>query len=253
MLIKHLPEFVREYREIQEIMQSEQIEIDLLNEILEKIILNQFILFCDEKGISRFEELLGIIPDPEDNLEARISRVYILWNDDIPYTMRVLDGKLKGLCGDCYDLNLKKYNLDIDVYLPWFGQVQELESMLLRMIPCNLVVSSKNKIKCEVIGEQYLVTGSCICEVIELTDSNIESVSLFGKCLTSLSTATIYETVISDSGGENVKILSDANCSSVSDICEVTIITDSINVSETINYYQNIALSGEVVEIININ
>ncbi len=254
MLIDYLPEFVREYEEIKRIMNTEQKEVDLLNSELNQIIENQFILFCDEFGISRFEKILDIIPDESDTLASRISRVYIRWNDDIPYTIHSLRRKLISLCGkNNFRLDINNYNLDLEVYLPLFGQVQELESMILRMIPCNLVVSSKNKIKCEVIGEQYLVTGSCICEVIELTDSSIECINLFGKCLTSLSTATIYETVISDSGGENVKILSNANCSSVSDICEVTLITDSINVSETINYYQNIASSGEVVEIISIN
>ena len=54
-LLSFLPEFVQEYREIKHIMNSEQPEIQKLEDETEIIKNNQFILSCDIDGIARFE------------------------------------------------------------------------------------------------------------------------------------------------------------------------------------------------------
>ena len=146
-LLSFLPEFVQEYREIKHIMNSEQPEIQKLEDETEIIKNNQFILSCDIDGIARFENLLGITPKPDDTLDARKSRVITRWNDSIPYTYKGLKEKLNIMCGEGNYLlipNFNEYGLEIVVSLPLSGQADELDYMLSYMIPANIVVTSRN-------------------------------------------------------------------------------------------------------------
>ncbi len=156
MLIKYLPKFVAEYDEMKEILNSEQFEIDKLKIELSKVFDNQFIANCDENGISRFEDLLDIIPNELDTLESRISRVYVRWNDSIPYTLKGLKEKLLTMCGEGnFNVELDEYNLIITVTLPLANQVKELEFMLDYMIPCNLLVIIKNNLEYKANAKFY--------------------------------------------------------------------------------------------------
>lgn len=146
-LLSFLPEFVQEYREIKHIMNSEQPEIQKLEDETEIIKNNQFILSCDTDGIERFENLLGITPKPDDTLDARKSRVITRWNDSIPYTYKGLQEKLNVMCGEGNYLlipSFNEYGLEIVVSLPLSGQADELDYMLSYMIPANIVVTSRN-------------------------------------------------------------------------------------------------------------
>ena len=146
-LLSFLPEFVQEYREIKHIMNSEQPEIQKLEDETEIIKNNQFILSCDIDGIARFENLLGITPKPDDTLDARKSRVITRWNDSIPYTYKGLQEKLNVMGGEGNYLlipSFNEYGLEIVVSLPLSGQADELDYMLSYMIPANIVVTSRN-------------------------------------------------------------------------------------------------------------
>ena len=158
-LLSMLPLFVQEYREIRHIMAAQLPEIQTLDDETEIIKNNQFILSCDLVGITRFEKLLGITPNPDDNLYARISRVIIRWNDSIPYTYRALMRKLVLLCGEGnFTLlpNFNEYELEIVASLSLSGQVEEFEHLLSYMIPANIKVISTNSISRTVGGTAYL-------------------------------------------------------------------------------------------------
>ena len=154
-LLSFLPEFVQEYREIKHIMNSEQPEIQKLEDETEIIKNNQFILSCDIDGIARFENLLGITPKPDDTLDARKSRVITRWNNSIPYTYKGLKEKLNVMCGEGNYLlipSFNEYGLEIVVSLPLSGQADELDYMLSYMIPANIVVTSRNNMVRTMIG-----------------------------------------------------------------------------------------------------
>ena len=67
-LLSYLPQFMQEYREIRNIMVSEEPELRLLWELLRKVFNNQFIQYCDEDGISKFEDMLGLHMYENDTL-----------------------------------------------------------------------------------------------------------------------------------------------------------------------------------------
>lgn len=164
-LISYLPLFIQDYREIKHIMSAENPEFQILADETERIKDNQFIISCNEVGISKFEQLLNIIPKNDDSLEARISRVIIRWNDSIPYTYRVLIERLKTMCGEGNFIvipNFNKYELKIIASLPLSGQTDELDYLLTYMIPVNLSVISKNELIHNLTGVVF--TGGTVVD-----------------------------------------------------------------------------------------
>ena len=135
-LENYLPLYIQEYREMWKLMQAENPEFQLANNETEKIKNNLFIETCDEKGISRFESIMGIFPP--DTLESRISRVLTRWNEKLPYTYFYLLSKLNSLCGvNNYEIvkRFNKYEMDITTHLELSGQVEELDYLLNSVIP----------------------------------------------------------------------------------------------------------------------
>lgn len=174
-LLNHLPLFIQEYREIREIMKSENPEIQSLEDETEIIFNNQFIQSCNLKGIAKFEELMKITPEINDTLESRISRVLSRWNDTAPYTFIVLCQKLDVLCGkDNYEIekNFNEYKMKITTHLELPGQVDELDYILDYMIPANIDLTSENKIFLNMTdGTTRIASGIVFCNYIEITDN----------------------------------------------------------------------------------
>lgn len=175
--IEYLPEFVREFREIQIVTAVEDEELALINEDIEKVKENQFIMSTDRIGISRFEKLLRIVPNKSERLESRQLKVLSKWRDDIPYTYRWLVEKLDGLYGVgnyVVKCDFDKYRLEIVLVKPKSEDVKQLVETLEQYIPCNIlnVVTKENelsnvlyvanvlKIRKEVkVNRQWLITG----------------------------------------------------------------------------------------------
>lgn len=154
-LIQYLPLFVAEYKEIQQITNTENPEFNLLAAEKEKIQNNQYIISCDENGIARFEQLLNIVPLPDDTLNSRISRCLMRWNETVPYTFRALKNRLDIMCGEGnYQLipNFNEYELEVIVSLSLSGQAEELDNVLSYILPANIAVIARNELIRNVTG-----------------------------------------------------------------------------------------------------
>lgn len=146
---------MQNFKEIKEITNAEQKEVDLIDGEISKVLDNAFIESCDEYGIKKYEKLVGVTPSAQDTLESRKARVLIRWNDFIPYTYRVLIRKLNILCGvNNYDIsgNLENYELMLKTVLSLPSQSQEIEIMLDKMLPMNMSLTIFNELEYELIG-----------------------------------------------------------------------------------------------------
>ena len=162
-LLSYLPDFMQEYREIRRIMESEEPELKLLWELLKNVFNNQFIQYCDEEGISKFEEMLGLHRYENDTLEIRIFRVLTYWNDQIPYTWRVLVNRMDQLCGaGNYELrpNFNVYELEITTKFDDAKKYDELNNMLKTILPANLGFNSINILTPKVVNTLYVSVGA---------------------------------------------------------------------------------------------
>lgn len=147
-LLEHLPPFMQEYIEMQQIMFAENPDVQLLENRQEVVKNNQFILTCDETGISMFEKLLSIIPSVNDTLEERKTRVITKWNDSLPYTYKGLIKALNVLCGEGgYQIstNFNEYRLYLVVSLSHVS-LKQLDEIIIDMIPANINVTYLNEL-----------------------------------------------------------------------------------------------------------
>ena len=146
-LIKYLPLFIQEYEEMQKIMTAENPEFQLLADTSEEIKNDGFISTCGLYGIARFERMLGITPNDYDTLEARRRRVLARWNNQLPYTWRVLLEKLSALCGEGnFDAELEGYVFTLVTRLSLSSQIDELNHLLNTILPANIQVNSVNEL-----------------------------------------------------------------------------------------------------------
>ena len=93
--------------------------------------------------ISRFEKILGIQSLDTDTLEDRQFRVRTRISERLPYTVRVLEEKLKILCGDKgYTLNIDKEKqvVTVRVALVRKRMLTTVSEMLEEVIPLNMVI-----------------------------------------------------------------------------------------------------------------
>lgn len=110
---------------------------------------NTLILEADEKGIRRWEDMLGIIP--MGSLEDRRLKVYIEWNSNVIWTDRTLRRFLDLFLGErTYEMDLiyDKYALKIKVY---FGSTNVTTNVLMdelmQIIPANIAMFTTVEVK----------------------------------------------------------------------------------------------------------
>lgn len=161
-LLSYLPFFMQEYRELKELIKAEEPEFKIFWEKLKIIFGNQFIEYCNEEGIAKFETMLDLHYYENDTLETRIFRVLTAWNDLVPYTWRVLINKMDQLCGvGNYILELKNntYELNITTRFDDDRKYDELNNMIGVIKPANLGIKSVNVLTPKAKNTLYMSCG----------------------------------------------------------------------------------------------
>lgn len=141
-LIQYLPQFMRDYLEIQKIMEAEQPEVDLAWEATENAFADQFILDATEYGVSRWETILGILPKGTDTLDERKFRILTKQNQELPYTLRKLEQVLTILCGEggfSIEVNYAQYHILVKLALTNEKNRHEVVDVLQKMLPANMM------------------------------------------------------------------------------------------------------------------
>ena len=149
-LLSYWMPVLRQIKEFKEIAKAEEPEIRALLEACDRTISNFFIYTADEYGISRFEKMMGIYPDEGTDLETRRYNVLVKWKDRVPYTEGELNDWLLSLCGDGkYSItpHNENYSIDISTEVGARGAFDAITTLLLDMLPCNMVLILKNFIK----------------------------------------------------------------------------------------------------------
>ena len=185
-LVSYLPLYLDGYEENPATLEAENPEFILIWNATDRVLKNEFIETADEYGISRFEKILNIFPSKEDTLESRRARVQARWFSSIPYTFKAFVSKLAALCGDTDFTIIKdyeKYRIDIFTDLELFGQVDELEHIIETVMPCNMIVNSKNEMPCNVNGFALFGGGVVSMETFFITNDEKADVIVNGAAL----------------------------------------------------------------------
>lgn len=102
-----------------------------------------FALIATENGISRYEKIFGIRPNTDtEDLEMRRERIMNRLISKIPFTEKFLQQQLDIIIGKGqwnYEIDYNNYTLDINITTPGKTWLRELNDLLDRIIPANVV------------------------------------------------------------------------------------------------------------------
>lgn len=141
-LYDYLPDFMTELKEMKAILDSMNPQMKKLYADLELVLNTNFIQTCNEKGIERYEQMLGIENNPSFSLEDRKFLVLSYFNSELPYTKVTLNSKLETLCGkDCYWVEYPEAGIiKVRIGLSAKNMYDQVEKLLKRILPANLLV-----------------------------------------------------------------------------------------------------------------
>lgn len=170
----YVPPFLLEYGELKQLYESENPEFKKLNIETDNLLDNQFIGSTNEKGIARYEALLGISGMQEYSLEERQIKVYTAWIDDIPYTFNTLKERIERLCGKgnfTLLVNNVEHKVIITTHLEYQLQSEELEIMLDIILPANMVLLITNSFD-NTLQASFMYAGGGVVttDYIEITE-----------------------------------------------------------------------------------
>lgn len=151
-LIGYLPDYLSELREMKAVFSAEDPEFCELQKAVREVRGAGFIEYCGERFLARFEDMLGIIPRRGEGLDERRQRVIIRWNESPPYTVGALEKKLALFCGEgnfSVSVDCERFLLNVEVGVFSNGVLLEIERLLARIVPANIVINSANKLSCE--------------------------------------------------------------------------------------------------------
>lgn len=141
-LLSYIPDFLKEYKEMQVLQQVIQPEVQQMEDETEVLFRNQFLTSADVRGIKRFENMLEMPSISNDTLANRRFRVLSKWNRMIPYTKVTLRQKLAVLCEeDGYTLEiLPNKAVIVRVELKSKQNLEEVRKMLEEFVPCSMTI-----------------------------------------------------------------------------------------------------------------
>ena len=173
-ILDYLPDVIKDVTEYQEIANAENPTINTLWENHRKTFNNQFIDTLDEQGCARWEKMLDITPKGTATVEDRRLAILARINASLPYTYRQLENFLKNICGNGYTINLDSahYKLTVLLNLNRKNQFDEVENLLAKVIPANImfdVMLQYNKYKA-IKPYEYSVLINYTCYEIRTSD-----------------------------------------------------------------------------------
>lgn len=180
-LVEYMPPFLKNVLEFNKIFDAEDIEVEDMRYLIDKILREVIVKKATSYGLERYEKIYGI-KNIAETIEARRMNILFKINNRVPYTMKWLINTLNESVGEKnYKLVAKGYELHITIKLEYTEAAEMLKSNLIKQIPANikldyeLETESNEYIGAVVSQQSYLdlyVVGIETKEDIELNQSN---------------------------------------------------------------------------------
>lgn len=130
-------------KEFEQIATAENPEFNKLSECIRRILQDSFVNDATEYGVSRWESMLKLAPNPDDTLEDRKIRVLTYLNIRLPYTWRTLQQMIASFVGE-NNFTMKFYNdiskLEVRVTPQSESTLDTIVTMLNSVVPQNVVI-----------------------------------------------------------------------------------------------------------------
>lgn len=142
-LIDYLPTVVRDVRDYEVLMDSEQESVEEAWDNISNLLNDIFTESASENGIERREQIFSIKPKATDTLGERRFRIQVKENEQLPYSYRVLEKQLSSLCGDDgFSLNVSDsdYLVKIKLELKAKKNIDEVRIYARKIAPANIAI-----------------------------------------------------------------------------------------------------------------
>ena len=199
-LIEFLPPEISNIEDFKEIMDTETIELEIIEKGQKRIQNENFIDTATEYGIKHQEKLFKIRADlSNETLEFRKLRIKNRKIDKAPFTYRFLENKLNNLFGEGnYKLEVlnNEYVLKVEINTFDWNMFNEIVDNFRTIIPCNMILNSTliQKVKSQIYYAGALTSGETVT-VYPWSPKVIESKGKFNMAIgsnTGIDTTTIY-------------------------------------------------------------
>lgn len=140
----YLPQIFKQVEEIQAIAHVETPILEGLWQAIEDILNDQFIVTATDSGLSRQEKMLKLNVPATDTIETRRFRLLSRYQEQAPYTHKVLKQLLDSLLGEgkyYYERNIAEKWITVKLELTVKGQFEAVELMLERITPQNMILT----------------------------------------------------------------------------------------------------------------
>ena len=144
MLIDYLPPFMQQVEEIKKIMNISPPEIEKINENIQNILKDFFVMDASEQGVKTYEKILKITPKLTDTLDKRKYDILSIYNQTLPFTLETLKQRLNALCGENgYIVNIcySDFVLNLTLKLNNIKLLSTVSNMLENIVPVNMVIN----------------------------------------------------------------------------------------------------------------
>lgn len=146
LLNDYLPPFIANTKEFKELFKVLQPKIDELYEKGDNILKDLFVLGSSEEATKHYEKIVGIVPKLSDSLTKRQLDILTIYNEVPPFTEERLQEILAAMIGeDNFKLtvNVVNYKLKLTIRRNKVNFVTEINDMLERIVPVNMVIDYK--------------------------------------------------------------------------------------------------------------
>ncbi len=155
MLLDYIPSFLSDISEFKKLFSALDIEVSKLNIILEDIFDSGFVYYCSLPYIERFEKIMGIVDFGNMSEKERRDRIILKLNEKLPYTVFRFKESLDFICGnENYFLLIvfDEYRIVLRIKNDKKAVINEVLSLIDRMIPANMAVSVHKFNTHEIVG-----------------------------------------------------------------------------------------------------
>ncbi|WP_313583367.1 putative phage tail protein [Lacrimispora sp.] len=155
-----LPEWFQDILEFNQLLKTEEVELEEVENSLRSVRNNCYIQTADKDTILMYEKRFGILYQGE-TLEYRRNRILQRYNTVVPFTIGFLKSRLAELYGaDGYILSVNSNLclLTVKVTSDRYGAVNLLYDLLWDIIPAHIQIIASQEAKKDIKGSLYIGT-----------------------------------------------------------------------------------------------
>lgn len=165
-LMTYLPKMYQDIIDFVEITKTEDAEIQNLEEAMELLFSNQFVMTADETSIKRREDILLIKADPStESMDFRRKRIINRYSTKPPFSRRYLQERLDFLIGKgraITAVDYSNYTLTVTLSIEDALIFKEVQYTIQNIKPANIVYIQRTSIKDTIEFSESIKTKAMI-------------------------------------------------------------------------------------------